>query len=129
MSRDEARYFPDLLHERGAGEEGRDSLKIVAIPKELSVGVEYGLIVLKDAPAAAGDLVGFILGPRGQGILAAYGFGKGANAECIAIRVMCLILVFMVLAPVPVGAPGQTASRSPEIGRYPDYCYRPGARR
>ncbi|MCP5370824.1 MAG: molybdate ABC transporter substrate-binding protein [Hyphomicrobiales bacterium] len=49
-------------------------LQIVAIPEALSVGAEYGLTVLKDAPPAAHDLAAYILSPAGQKVLAAYGF-------------------------------------------------------
>jgi len=57
------------------------SLRIVAIPKDLSVGAEYGLIVLKGAPPAADDLAQFILSPPAQQILASYGFGRGEDAK------------------------------------------------
>ena len=50
------------------------SLKSVALPPELSVGADYGLIVLKDAPPEASRLALFILSPDGQAILASYGF-------------------------------------------------------
>jgi molybdenum ABC transporter molybdate-binding protein len=54
------------------------SLKIVPVPPGLSVGADYGLIVLKDMPAEAGRLALFILSPEGQAILAAYGFDAAA---------------------------------------------------
>jgi molybdate transport system substrate-binding protein len=53
------------------------ALQIVPIPAELNVGAEYGLIVLKDAPASANTLAQFVLGERGQLILAKHGFGRG----------------------------------------------------
>ena len=53
------------------------SLQIVQIPAELSVAADYGLIVLKDAPAAALKLADFILGAEGQAILIKHGFGSG----------------------------------------------------
>ena len=81
MSRNEADIFLTYCTNAVLAKKDTNSLKIVAIPKELSVGAEYGLIVLKGSPPAAEDFAGFILGPRGQGILAAYGFGKGADAE------------------------------------------------
>ncbi len=53
------------------------ALQIVPIPEELNVGAEYGLIVLKDAPASANMLATFILGENGQATLAKHGFGRG----------------------------------------------------
>ncbi|WP_425087852.1 molybdate ABC transporter substrate-binding protein [Stappia sp.] len=49
-------------------------LKIVALPEALSVGANYGLTVVNDAPQAAWQLAVFILSPAGQEILASYGF-------------------------------------------------------
>lgn len=49
-------------------------LQIVRIPPELAVGADYGVTMLKGAPAAAKSLVDFILGKEGQGILEGYGF-------------------------------------------------------
>ncbi len=49
-------------------------LQIVQIPPELSVGADYGLMVLEGARAAAWRLAMFILAPEGQQILAEYGF-------------------------------------------------------
>ncbi|MEZ5844874.1 MAG: molybdate ABC transporter substrate-binding protein [Hyphomicrobiaceae bacterium] len=51
------------------------SLEIVRIPEQLAVGADYGLIVMKNAPAAAAALAELILAPTGQKILAGYGFG------------------------------------------------------
>ena len=58
---------------------GKDepALQIVQVPPELTVGADYGMIVLKDAPAAATQLAEFILGPDGQAILVKHGFGRG----------------------------------------------------
>ena len=53
------------------------ALQIVQVPPELTVGADYGMIVLKDAPAAATQLAEFILGPDGQAILVKHGFGRG----------------------------------------------------
>lgn len=50
------------------------SLKIVALPPELAVGADYGLLVLKDANSATTALAEFILSPEGQAILTGYGF-------------------------------------------------------
>ena len=53
------------------------SVQIVQVPPELSVGADYGMIVLKDAPPPADALARFILSDAGQAILAKYGFGAG----------------------------------------------------
>lgn len=50
------------------------ALQIVPIPAELSVGADYGLIVLDGAPMEAWRLAMFLLAPEGQSILARYGF-------------------------------------------------------
>lgn len=42
------------------------SLQIVAIPAELNVAADYGLVVLKEAPAAATTFATFIVGDEGQ---------------------------------------------------------------
>jgi molybdate transport system substrate-binding protein len=52
-------------------------LQIVQIPRDLNVGAEYGMVVLKDAPAQADELARFIRGADGQAILAKHGFGRG----------------------------------------------------
>jgi molybdate transport system substrate-binding protein len=57
------------------------SLQIVQIPSQLNVGADYGMIVLKDAPAPAADLARFILGEGGQAILVRHGFGHGDPAR------------------------------------------------
>lgn len=49
-------------------------LQIVQIPEDLSVGADYGLIVLNDAPGAAQALAEYILSAEGQAVLADYGF-------------------------------------------------------
>ncbi|MGF1594478.1 MAG: molybdate ABC transporter substrate-binding protein [Kiloniellaceae bacterium] len=53
-------------------------LQIVAVPPALSVGADYGLVVLDGAPAEAWRLAIHILSPAGQKILADYGFESGA---------------------------------------------------
>ena len=50
------------------------SLQIVALPKELAVGADYGLTVLNDAPEEAWKLAFYILSPAGQQILSDHGF-------------------------------------------------------
>lgn len=54
------------------------SLKIVRIPEALSVGADYGLLVRNGAPAEAWRLAMYILSPKGQKILNAYGFEAAA---------------------------------------------------
>ena len=49
-------------------------LQIVTVPQALSVGADYGLIVLEDAPPSAWDLAFHILSPDGQRVLDNYGF-------------------------------------------------------
>lgn len=49
-------------------------LQIVQVPEALSVGADYGLMVLNEAPASAWRLALYILSPAGQGVLAEYGF-------------------------------------------------------
>lgn len=53
-------------------------LQIVAPPAALSVGADYGLVVLEGAPESAWRLALHILSPEGQKILADYGFESGA---------------------------------------------------
>ncbi|SEL59584.1 molybdenum ABC transporter, molybdate-binding protein [Roseivivax marinus] len=49
-------------------------LQIAQVPEALSVGADYGLMVLNDAPDAAWRLAFHILSPAGQAVLADYGF-------------------------------------------------------
>lgn len=56
-------------------------LQIVTVPTELTVGADYGLIVLNDAPTEAWKLALYILSPAGQKVLARYGFDVSALAE------------------------------------------------
>lgn len=59
-----------------------DQLQIVDIPPELSVGADYGLIVLDQANTEAWQLAMYILSPQGQKILDDYGFvAQGIPAE------------------------------------------------
>lgn len=48
--------------------------QIIALPGDLSIGADFGLTVLKGAPAAAHQLAFFILSETGQTILARHGF-------------------------------------------------------
>lgn len=54
------------------------ALQIVQVPEALSVGADYGLIVLDDAPVDAWKLAMHILSPAGQSVLAEYGFDAAA---------------------------------------------------
>ncbi len=53
------------------------ALQTVQIPPELNVAADYGIVVLKTAPAAADRLAAFIRSEDGQAILVGYGFGRG----------------------------------------------------
>ncbi len=56
-------------------------LQIVQIPEALSVGADYGLIVLNDAPREAWQLAFYILSPAGQSVLADFGFDAPGLAK------------------------------------------------
>ena len=49
-------------------------LQIIDLPDALSVGANYGLTLITDAPETAAQLAGYILSEKGQSILAGYGF-------------------------------------------------------
>jgi molybdate transport system substrate-binding protein len=51
--------------------------QIIALPQMLAVGADYGLTVIKGAPASAEQFAKFILSPAGQSILISYGFAPG----------------------------------------------------
>jgi molybdenum ABC transporter molybdate-binding protein len=53
-------------------------LQIIQVPEALSVGADYGLIVLDGAPEDAWKLAMHILSPAGQSVLASYGFDAAA---------------------------------------------------
>jgi molybdate transport system substrate-binding protein len=57
------------------------SLKVVRIPEDLSVGADYGLLVRNGAPNEAWRLAMYILSPDGQKILRQYGFEASAMAK------------------------------------------------
>ena len=54
------------------------TLKIITIPEDISVGADYGLIVRNGAPNEAWRLAMYILSPEGQKILREYGFEAAA---------------------------------------------------
>jgi molybdate transport system substrate-binding protein len=51
--------------------------QIVALPQPLAVGADYGLTVIKGAPAVAEQFAKFILSSAGQSVLISYGFAPG----------------------------------------------------
>lgn len=53
------------------------SLRIVSIPDALSVGADYGLIVIGETEPSAWRFAAFVLSPEAQEILAGYGFAVG----------------------------------------------------
>jgi len=53
------------------------ALQIVTIPAALAVGADYGLTVMRDAPAQAREFADFILSRQGQAILGKHGFSPG----------------------------------------------------
>jgi hypothetical protein len=57
------------------------ALEIVAVPPELAVGADYGLIVLDGAPQEAWRLALCILSPEGQAVLGRHGFETGGLPE------------------------------------------------
>ena len=54
-------------------------LTIVQIPESLSVGADYGLLMIRNASPEAQQFGRYILSPEGQKILGAYGFGTGVK--------------------------------------------------
>ena len=53
-------------------------LQIIQLPPELTIGADYGLIVLNNTKVPAWRLAVFILAPEGQQILTQHGFISGA---------------------------------------------------
>jgi molybdenum ABC transporter molybdate-binding protein len=53
-------------------------LIVVDVPQPLQVAASYGLTVLRGAKSGAADLAMYILSPKGQAILAKYGFSPVA---------------------------------------------------
>ena len=56
-------------------------LQIIQVPPALSVGADYGLIVLDGAPPEAWHLAMYILSPAGQAVLADFGFDATARPK------------------------------------------------
>lgn len=80
MSENRADVFLTYCTNAALAKKDTESLQIIEVPEALSVGADYGLMVLESAPEGASSLAEFILGPDGQAILAAYGFSRGADA-------------------------------------------------
>jgi len=57
------------------------TLSVVAIGIALNVGADYGLVALRNGPAATEDLVKYILAEKAQAILLRHGFGPGDSAR------------------------------------------------
>ena len=49
-------------------------LRVVAVPEAINVAASYGIAALDGASKAGKEFVAFVLGPRGQAILASHGF-------------------------------------------------------
>lgn len=81
MENDKADIFLTYCTNAVLAKKDLPALQIVQIPPELNVSAEYGMIVLKDAPASANKLAQFILGENGQTILAKHGFGHGVQTK------------------------------------------------
>jgi ABC-type molybdate transport system substrate-binding protein len=81
MAEDRADLFLTYCTNAVLAQEEVPDLRIVALPEELGVGADYGLVVRKDAPPQAWQLALFILSPEGQAILAGYGFTSGAQPQ------------------------------------------------
>lgn len=54
-------------------------LLIVEVPPSLSVGANYGMVVMRGASKVAAALAAFITAPEGRTILQSYGFGPPAR--------------------------------------------------
>jgi molybdate transport system substrate-binding protein len=50
------------------------ALQVLAVPDAINVSARYGLVLLGPVDADARDYTQFLLGPKGQGILASHGF-------------------------------------------------------
>ena len=80
MEQDRADLFLTYCTNAVLAQKEVSDLKMVALPEELSVGADYGLVVRKDAPPDAWRLALFILSPAGQQILAGHGFTTGRES-------------------------------------------------
>lgn len=76
MTTDQADLFLTYCTNAVLAKKDAPELSIVSIPSEINVGADYGLVVLKDAPAGAQALADYVLSEKGQKVLADYGFGR-----------------------------------------------------
>ena len=74
MQNDRADVFLTYCTNAKLAQQQVPQLQIVSLPITLSVGAQYGLLVLQDAQPQAASLAEFILSHKGQAILASYGF-------------------------------------------------------
>jgi ABC-type glycerol-3-phosphate transport system substrate-binding protein len=65
-------YYCSGTQEMSKAEPGR--YKVVALPRDLAVGPEYGLTLASTASLAAADFAMYILSPSGQKTLSDFGF-------------------------------------------------------
>jgi molybdate transport system substrate-binding protein len=77
MASDQADIFLTYCTNAMQAKAETPALSIVTIGKTLNVGAAYGLIALRNGPAAAQDLVRYILAEKAQAILLHHGFGPG----------------------------------------------------
>jgi len=81
MSLNKADIFLTYCTNAVLAQKDTPSLRKIEIPEALSVGAQYGMIVMKDAPAQSARLADFILAPEAQAILGGYGFGIGDDSK------------------------------------------------
>ncbi|GAA4216106.1 molybdenum ABC transporter molybdate-binding protein [Sagittula marina] len=74
MDSDQADVFLTYCTNAVLAQKEVPDLQIVPVPEALSVGADYGLIVLNDAQEGAQALADYILSPAGQAVLGDYGF-------------------------------------------------------
>lgn len=78
LDSDQADVFLTYCTNAVLAKEEVPTLQIVQVPEALSVGADYGVIVLDGAPADAWRFAMHILSPAGQSVLAEYGFDAAA---------------------------------------------------
>lgn len=81
MSENKADVFLTYCTNAVLAKKDTPSLQIVSIPGGLSVGADYGMIVMKDAPDGAKALADFIVGAKAQKIFRDYGFKAGDDSS------------------------------------------------
>lgn len=72
----QADVFVTYCTNAAAARKEQPSLQVVPIPDAINVSARYGLGLLTPSSAPARQFVEFVLGPRGQDILASHGFSK-----------------------------------------------------